>query len=798
MLRNKKITYLSATLFSTLILSSISAQTVQAATVATSAPSTSESTTSTSTTASTTSTTATSATSTSTAPVSTTSSSVPTSTAPVSTASSSTTTSSTTGAVTTPTGTTSTVAGSTTSSSSVATPTTSTTASTGTTTTSTTSPTTSSTTTSNTSQTPATTGSTSSTSSSGITLPGSSAPVTVPSGPASTTTTSPTTTTKDYSIPSDITDATVVNFADPTLASMVKQALKLKPTDNVTVGDIKAYQPGTVTLNLDEGNYMALSPSTASLPITQYTPITDLDGMQYLHLLPHNMIGFTARLSSAVNVDLTPMDGIDFNGLLLTGNFSDPNAKEIDVNQITKLNVPTTGGIAFNGDGSYNGINESELKTLAPWVVSYSYKAGQFGQIGLSANTINDFSPLKGIDRNDGFNINATGGVYDPTPAYGIKGQPLTFTSTPVLGLDGEDIASGYHFTPTVTDKPVLGNLTNLGNDQYRIESPDDSATTLAYGDTGFDPRYNPTYSRDGLTFKRYGTAVLINITTHSQPLIMQDHPNVTINYVDQNGQPIMANGAALTKTINGSKVGDSFDLTADSNLAGYRLTSAVDSLKGSYTLAPQTVTLAYTALPVSNSSSSGRTITNVTPESENRTLVQVNDIESNPTGDNATLAAMGVKATTEYNGQLFYQIGYGQWVAADSYDFTKSTESGIARIGGPVTLVNAYGIQLDRQLSPNTSWKYDRIVTINGADYYQVATNEFLAVADAVSFTPFENMDTVNTTTAVPVYNSKGEQLSSVLPKGTQWKTDGYATINGIKMYRVATDEWISATDIE
>lgn len=776
MVLNKKCIYLGVTLFSSVILATVSTEQVSKAdttgTVTTTSTAKSSSTTSSMTSPSTTTTTS---------ATPSTSGMVPTST-----------TSAASGA-TSPTSSPTTTTGSTVASTtSVTSPITST---------STTPSTTSSTGTStavNPSTSTATTSTTNPTSSSGITLPGSSAPVTVPSGPASTTTTSPTTTTKDYSIPTDITNDTVVNFTDPTLAGMVKQALGLKPTDNVTVGAIKTYRPGTVTLTLDEGNYMALNPSTASLPITQYTPITDLDGMQYLHLLPHNMIGFTARLSSTVNVDLTPMDGIDFNGLLLTGNFSDPNAKEIDVNQITKLNVPTTGGIAFNGDGSYNGINESELKTLAPWVVSYSYKAGQFGQIGLSANTINDFSPLKGIDRNDGFNINATGGVYDSTPVYGIKGQPLTFTSTPVLGLDGEDIASGYHFTPTVTDKPVLGNLTNLGNDQYRIENPDDSATSLAYGDTGFDPRYNPTYSRDGITLKHYGTAVLINITTHSQPLIMQDHPNVTINYVDQNGQPIIANGAALTKIINGANVGDSFDLTADSNLAGYRLTSAADSLKGNYTLAPQTVNLAYVALPVSNNNGSSSSNTKVVVKPKNRTLVQIHDVIGNPTGENARLAAMGVKATTEYNGQLFYQVGYGQWVAADSYHFTKSTESGIARIGETADLVNAYGTPLTRQLSSNTSWKYNRIVTINGADYYQVATNEFLAVADAISFTPFENMNTVNVTTAVPVYNSKGERLSTVLPKGTQWKTDGYATINGIKMYRVATDEWISAADVE
>jgi len=42
----------------------------------------------------------------------------------------------------------------------------------------------------------------------------------------------------------------VVNFADPTLAALVKKGLGLKPTDNITVGDIKGYK-NAVTLEVD-------------------------------------------------------------------------------------------------------------------------------------------------------------------------------------------------------------------------------------------------------------------------------------------------------------------------------------------------------------------------------------------------------------------------------------------------------------------------------------------------------------------------------------------------------------------
>jgi len=46
-------------------------------------------------------------------------------------------------------------------------------------------------------------------------------------------------------------------------------------------------------------------------------------------------------------------------------------------------------------------------------------------------------------------------------------------------------------------------------------------------------------------------------------------------------------------------------------------------------------------------------------------------------------------------------------------------------------------------------------------------------------------------------LYDSKGVALDRVLSKNSKWKTDGYAVINGTKMYHIATDEWISSQSI-
>jgi len=779
---NKKYAYLGATLFSAMLLTSLSNQTVKAAVTADTSTSstTSEASPSTATTALKSVTTTTPA--------------------------ASTTTSSTTATPTTVTATTTvpaTVATTSTTATKTATapvPASSTTTSTASTSTGATATTTTSTATTS-STTTATTSTTSTGSTAGVTFPSSSIPTTTPTGTGTTgttTSTSPATGTNDYSIPANITNATVVNFADPTLAALVKKGLGLKPTDNITVGDIKGYK-NAVTLEVDEETYMAFNPATAQLSEPQFTPVESLDGIQYLKLLPSDMIDFRVRLGSdaKANPDLTPLDGIKFNGLMLIGNFSNPNAKEISVDQITKLEVPTTtGGVDFYGDQDYNGINNAELKTLAPWIIAYSNNGQQYDGLVLNGNSITDYSPLKDINRTANFNLNVTGGSYNPTPIYAVKGQPIKFTAQPFTGLDGEDLASSYNFSTSVpAGTAKIYNLKSLDNDKYELDGADPSATILTYGNAGLNPNYNPTSSLDGITFKHYGHSVFLSNFINGQPIIWQDHPNVTINYVDSTGKSLM------TKTVNGTNIGDAFDLTGDTAVAGYKLTSPTTGLKGAYTQDPQVITLTYAKIPKKPSSSSSSSTptkkpipTKVPDKTATGEKVIFHYIPENPVGVEAALAHIGVKATATIHGKLFYLLGSGEVVEASDYDFVKEATSGIVRtFGTAVTPVNAYGEPLTRSLLANTEWKYSNIVTIKGASYYQVATDEFIPVAKSLAFTPAAKATVVHVTEKAAIYDSQGQSTGKTLPSGSAWKTDGCAVINGVTMYRVSTDGWIS-----
>jgi len=596
------------------------------------------------------------------------------------------------------------------------------------------------------------------------------------------------------------------------LEAAVKANLNVPSADNITVGAIKNFiQP---TLNISMTTYQLQHPNGpdstpapgASMTNQQDTPIESLDGMQYLSLLPaKTQVIFQAMLASDANAnnDLTPLDDLNLSSLTIDGNYSDPSAKQIDISQIANLNTSNMSYIELTGDTKLSpnsGLTNQQLAEVAPTLIKMANNGQSYHMIELGQSNISDFSPLQPTETGNQVTIvAATNIVADPTPIYAVDGQPISFTAPKMLDIDGKDIANSYHFTYTVPQSALADdNLENLGNDNYKLTGATPGAKVLTYGNLGWAYSSNPDAFIDETTTN--GTTFEA-IMTIQQPLIWQTAPNVTINYVDQSGKPILNNGVALTKTLSGVNIGDSYDLTADSTVAGYTLSSSPTILKGTYTQNPQVINLVYNKIPAPSSSSSTTPAVTTPPTStptvtpKSRVAVQVTDIAGNPTGENAILADMGVKSTAQINGQLFYQVGYGQWVAASSYNTTKSATAGVVRtFSNSTTLVDAYGKPVKSILAPNTEWKYSRIATIDGADYYQVATDEYLPVNSSVAFTPVTAKTNVTVTTKAVLYDSQGNALATSLPSGSSWVTDGCAIINGVKMYRIATDEWVSA----
>lgn len=108
-----------------------------------------------------------------------------------------------------------------------------------------------------------------------------------------------------------------------------------------------------------------------------------------------------------------------------------------------------------------------------------------------------------------------------------------------------------------------------------------------------------------------------------------------------------------------------------------------------------------------------------------------------------------------------------------------------------------------NRALMANTSWAVDKQMTLNGTTYYRVATNEWVKVSDGAEITITESAvvnRTVRTSgnSAKRLYTSTGQLVGNrALAANTPWFSDKSAVINGQKMYRVATNEWVSANDL-
>jgi len=104
-----------------------------------------------------------------------------------------------------------------------------------------------------------------------------------------------------------------------------------------------------------------------------------------------------------------------------------------------------------------------------------------------------------------------------------------------------------------------------------------------------------------------------------------------------------------------------------------------------------------------------------------------------------------------------------------------------------------------NRELYPGTDWFSDEVVTRDNVKYYRVATNELVKAEDALVYV--DHAATIVTKNGSPksLSNEHSQNVSDrMLMSDTAWKTDRYAFFNGTKFYRVATNEWVNAEDVQ
>lgn len=146
-------------------------------------------------------------------------------------------------------------------------------------------------------------------------------------------------------------------------------------------------------------------------------------------------------------------------------------------------------------------------------------------------------------------------------------------------------------------------------------------------------------------------------------------------------------------------------------------------------------------------------------------------------------------------NGQTYYRIATNQWVKSDDVYIYYNKSGYIRTYSGTYSLVDSQGKTIENaNLSANSDWRFDRYAYFNNQKYYRVATNKWIVINDVLEYQPIKQV--LDTKAHVKLFDNYGNVVRSI--SSISLKTDRTATINGIKMYRIATNEWIKVTDIK
>lgn len=117
----------------------------------------------------------------------------------------------------------------------------------------------------------------------------------------------------------------------------------------------------------------------------------------------------------------------------------------------------------------------------------------------------------------------------------------------------------------------------------------------------------------------------------------------------------------------------------------------------------------------------------------------------------------------------------------------------------GKVALYDLNGKKGNRLLSENSDWQVDRKTVINGETYFRVSTDEWVKAGDVFELKYQAQIVRTKASGLANLINSKGQSASNrSLAPHSLWFSDKVAVINGQQHFRISTDEWISASDIE
>ncbi|CAJ1193876.1 SLAP domain-containing protein [Companilactobacillus nantensis] len=187
--------------------------------------------------------------------------------------------------------------------------------------------------------------------------------------------------------------------------------------------------------------------------------------------------------------------------------------------------------------------------------------------------------------------------------------------------------------------------------------------------------------------------------------------------------------------------------------------------------------------------------------------------------------------STKQLNGVTYYQVATNEWIAANNLNISNqaqttqtqaqaqsSYETQVANSGQTGTtkwttaVVNSQGQAVSGVMLPAGSvWNVGPTVTINGASYIQIATDEYVAASNLNIASPQTTQTQTTQQSQQPVvgtvvngpadvYDTSMDSFSGrQLQDGSQWKV-GQMVQNkyGHTFYQVSTNEWTQSSNMQ
>ncbi|KRK95296.1 glycoside hydrolase family 73 protein [Companilactobacillus futsaii] len=174
-------------------------------------------------------------------------------------------------------------------------------------------------------------------------------------------------------------------------------------------------------------------------------------------------------------------------------------------------------------------------------------------------------------------------------------------------------------------------------------------------------------------------------------------------------------------------------------------------------------------------------------------------------------------------DGTVYYQVAANEYVNANDVQLDSEKSNPQVKISDTAIVVNNSGATVygaankkaatDRVLPYQSSWITTAyVVDDDGNTFYFVGTDAYVLATDATlksqqpnedykddQITSYPDIVHVTATPSARAYDDKHSALAVSLASGTDWKIDQKSVhSDGSVWYRVATNQWVSANDVE